>query len=66
MTEASDIWALGVIVIEMITGVHPFQGRTLDETVQNIKNGRFKVLPDYVKGELKEMLISMINVDPVK
>ncbi|KAA6385445.1 MAG: putative NEK/NEK2 protein kinase, partial [Streblomastix strix] len=66
MTEASDIWALGVIVVEMITGVHPFQGRTQDETVQNIKNGRFKALPDYVKGELKEMLISMINSDPAK
>ncbi|KAA6384417.1 MAG: putative NEK/NEK2 protein kinase, partial [Streblomastix strix] len=66
MTEASDIWALGVIVVEMITGVHPFQGRTQDETVQNIKYGRFNALPDYVKGELKEILISMISSDPVK
>ncbi|KAA6399691.1 MAG: putative NEK/NEK2 protein kinase [Streblomastix strix] len=66
MTEASDIWALGVIVVEIFTGVHPFQGPTQDETVANINNGRFKAVPDYVKGELKEMLISMINVDPVK
>lgn len=48
MAEASDIWALGVIVVEMFTGVHPFQGRTLDETVQNIKNGRFKPIPEYI------------------
>ncbi|KAA6400921.1 MAG: putative serine/threonine-protein kinase Nek3 [Streblomastix strix] len=66
MTEASDIWALGVIVVEMFTGVHPFQGRTLDETVANIKNGRFKPLPDYIQGELKEIIIGMINVDSQK
>ncbi|KAA6391762.1 MAG: putative NEK/NEK2 protein kinase, partial [Streblomastix strix] len=66
MTEASDIWALGVIVVEMITGVHPFKGLTLDSTIENIINGRFKALPDYVKGELKEMLISMISSDPVR
>ncbi|KAA6403714.1 MAG: putative NEK/NEK2 protein kinase [Streblomastix strix] len=66
LTETSDIWALGAIVTELLTGVHPFQGRTLDETILNIKNGRFKALPDFVKGELKEMLISMINIDPLK
>ncbi|KAA6389835.1 MAG: putative NEK/NEK2 protein kinase, partial [Streblomastix strix] len=65
MKEASDIWALGVIVAEMITGVHPFAGRTLDETVANIINGRFKPLPDYIQGELKEMIIKMMAVDPV-
>ncbi|KAA6399885.1 MAG: hypothetical protein EZS28_004584 [Streblomastix strix] len=47
MTEASDIWALGVIVVEMITSVYPYIGRTLVETVQNIKTGRFKPIPDY-------------------
>ncbi|KAA6396727.1 MAG: putative NEK/NEK2 protein kinase, partial [Streblomastix strix] len=66
MTEASDIWALGVIVVEMITSVHPFQGQTLDETIENIKNGRFKLLPDYVQSELKAMIINMINVDHIK
>ncbi|KAA6390277.1 MAG: putative NEK/NEK2 protein kinase, partial [Streblomastix strix] len=66
MAEASDIWALGVIVVEMFTGVHPFQGRTLDETVQNIKNGRFKPIPEYIQGELKEMIIKMMEVDSLK
>ncbi|KAA6379010.1 MAG: putative NEK/NEK2 protein kinase, partial [Streblomastix strix] len=66
MTEASDIWALGVIVVEMITDVHPFEGRTLDETVANIINGRFKPLPDYIQGELKTMILRMMAVDPVQ
>jgi serine/threonine protein kinase len=48
MTEASDIWALGVIIVEIFTGIHPFEGRTLDETVVNIKTGRYKPLPDFI------------------
>ncbi|KAA6380386.1 MAG: putative aurora kinase [Streblomastix strix] len=63
MTELSDVWALGVIIVELITGVHPFEGRTQDETVANITNGRMKPLPDEIQGELKDMLIKMLNVD---
>ncbi|KAA6313922.1 MAG: hypothetical protein EZS28_055669, partial [Streblomastix strix] len=66
MTGASDIWALGVIVVELLTGFHPYIGRTLDETVANIKNGKYKPLPDYIQGEFKTMIIKMMNVDSLK
>ncbi|KAA6364380.1 MAG: putative CAMK family protein kinase, partial [Streblomastix strix] len=63
MTEASDIWAVGVIIIELISGLHPFEGRTQDETIRNISSGRMKALSDEIDGELRMMLISMVSVD---
>ncbi|KAA6395823.1 MAG: putative nek protein kinase, partial [Streblomastix strix] len=67
MIFASDIWVLAVIVIEMLTGVHPYAGRTQLETIENIKKGKMVVpLPDYIQGELKEMLLNMLNLDAVK
>ncbi|KAA6360370.1 MAG: hypothetical protein EZS28_044103, partial [Streblomastix strix] len=67
MTFASDIWVLAVIVIEMLTGVHPYAGRTVNDTIENIKKGKMVVpLPDYIQGELKEMLMNMLNVDADK
>ncbi|KAA6382877.1 MAG: putative AGC family protein kinase, partial [Streblomastix strix] len=63
----SDIWILGVLILEMLLkGSHPFEGRTIDDTVSNIKAGDILRFPNYIEGEFKEMLISMINSDPTK
>ncbi|KAA6387842.1 MAG: putative serine/threonine-protein kinase Nek3 [Streblomastix strix] len=64
MTAESDVWSIGVIIIEVITGEHPFEGRTQNETVSNISSGKYKPLPDYINGELKIMLESMISKIP--
>ncbi|KAA6369602.1 MAG: putative G2-specific protein kinase NimA [Streblomastix strix] len=67
MIFASDIWVLAVIIIEMLTGVHPYAGRTQLETIENIKKGKMVVpLPDYINGELKEMLMNMLYLDADK
>lgn len=31
-----DFWCLGIIISEMLTGKHPFRGRTHYETLKNI------------------------------
>ncbi|KAA6383670.1 MAG: putative serine/threonine-protein kinase Nek3, partial [Streblomastix strix] len=66
VTELSDVWALGVIIVELITGVHPFEGGTQEETITNIIKGKMKPLPEEIQGELKDMLISMLNVESDK
>ncbi|KAA6402495.1 MAG: hypothetical protein EZS28_001976 [Streblomastix strix] len=49
MTAESDVWSNGVIIIEMITGIHPFQGLTQNQTLSNIANGKYKPFPDYIQ-----------------
>ncbi|KAA6350295.1 MAG: hypothetical protein EZS28_051898, partial [Streblomastix strix] len=58
--------ALAVILIEIVTGVNPFIGRSMTETMQNIENVRMQALPDYIHGDLKEMIINMTNKDERK
>ncbi|KAA6355741.1 MAG: putative NEK/NEK2 protein kinase, partial [Streblomastix strix] len=66
MTEKSDIWALAVIIIECLTGVHPYEGKTMDATISNIKTNKFAPLPEYIQGELRIMLLSMLNDDHIQ
>ncbi|KAA6385330.1 MAG: putative serine/threonine-protein kinase Nek3 [Streblomastix strix] len=66
MNEQSDIWALGVIFTELITGVHPFSVGSIDQIISNIKHGRYIPLPEYVQGELRMMIQAMLNVDQDK
>jgi serine/threonine protein kinase len=42
----SDIWAMGIILYFLNTGTTPFQGTTLKELYDNIKNVRYKSITD--------------------
>ncbi|KAA6386092.1 MAG: hypothetical protein EZS28_018381 [Streblomastix strix] len=63
MTSESDVWSIGAIIIEVITGIHPFKGLTQQQTLSNISSGKYKPFPDYVQGELRIMLEGMISKD---
>ena len=39
----SDLWALGVIAYQMLTGDLPFRGNTRDQVFEKIKNREFKL-----------------------
>ncbi|KAA6360907.1 MAG: hypothetical protein EZS28_043566 [Streblomastix strix] len=61
MTEKSDIWALAVIIIECLTGVHPYEGKTMDTTISNIKTNNFAPLPEYIQGSYSKTICSVIT-----
>lgn len=40
---ASDLWALGIILFRLFTGIVPFKGKNQDETFELITKGEFKM-----------------------
>ncbi|KAA6368536.1 MAG: hypothetical protein EZS28_035937 [Streblomastix strix] len=62
-TEQSDIFAFGCVIFELLTGQHPFQGKSKQEheMIENIKNGKVAQLPDWVSQGMKEIVMTMLS-----
>ncbi|KAA6399465.1 MAG: hypothetical protein EZS28_005005, partial [Streblomastix strix] len=74
---ASDVFGLGVVLIEMLTGQHPFEGDNQDDmqakllefykaTPEQIQQ-KFKLLfqsATYVTDSLRDLIIRMLNKNP--
>lgn len=71
----SDMWPIGVIVYEMLSGTCPFHGKTDEQIIRNVKAARFNFLCKFLKitiiediwekrsKESKDFITSLITLD---
>ena len=63
-SKNTDIWALGILIIKMLTGIFPFRGSSENKLYRKIKTGNFK-LPNYITKELNDLLERIFLVNSV-
>ena len=60
-----DIWCIGILTYEFLTGKTPFYSVTFKEMVHKIKNVAY-TFPDYVSSQAKDFICKLLHKDPVK
>uniref|UniRef100_A0A1B6CN50 Aurora kinase n=1 Tax=Clastoptera arizonana TaxID=38151 RepID=A0A1B6CN50_9HEMI len=63
--ESVDIWSLGVLCFELITGKPPFEASTYDETYYRIQRAIY-TFPEYVSSLAKDLIKKLLVVEPSK
>ncbi len=60
----SDIWALGVLLFEMLVGRRPFAGNTPYELASNILVNQRTRMESLIQGPIREVIDRCLSVDP--
>ena len=64
-TKSSDIYGIGAILFEMVTGAPPFYSQDVDLMYKNISENNL-IFPEIFSEELKDLLRKMLDKDPKK
>lgn len=65
-TRQSDIFSLGLVIYEMLAGVHPYRSDDVAEVEERAKQGRIRPITEHaqVPRQLQQILESMLVPDP--
>ncbi|MEO1480539.1 MAG: serine/threonine-protein kinase [Myxococcota bacterium] len=64
----TDLYALGILIFECVTGAHAFQGEDIRQLVDNVLAGRrtLSVIPHGIPASLTRLLEELMEVDPAR
>lgn len=69
ITTASDLWSLGVMLLEAVTGVHPFgkttQGLSNEQIINNILNKDISSATENLTEPLKRIITDCLRREPI-
>lgn len=61
----SDIWAAGIVLYVLLTGIFPFKAPHTRELYSKIQKGAF-LIPAFLTPEASSLITAMISIDPFK
>ncbi|CAD8210474.1 unnamed protein product [Paramecium pentaurelia] len=61
--QSVDVWACGVILFKILTGVFPFRGNSEKDLNRKICLGKLEY-PSFVSSQARQLISSMLRVDP--
>jgi len=65
ITTAADLWSLGCMVYQMLTGRFPFRGKSEMLTFEKIKNRDFYIPPN-LPAEAADFINKLLVIDPAQ
>lgn len=61
----ADVWALGVLLFVMLSGIYPFKGRDDKDLYRKILKGQFEI-PQVISAAPRNLINRMMSLDPVR
>ena len=58
-----DIWALGILLFELMHGFSPYRAKKIKDILNNIKTKKIK-FSRRISNDVKDLLLSILKVKP--